>query len=41
MDGASPSVGEEELGRVSIHIELVVWGDDFKAVVNDVLVEDG
>ena len=41
MDGASPSVGEEEFEGVGIHIELVVWGDDFESIVDDVLAEDG
>jgi len=41
VDHASTAVGEEELGGVSIHVELVIGGNDFKAVVNDVLAEDG
>jgi hypothetical protein len=40
VDSASVSVGEEELRGVSVHVELVVGGNDFKSVVNDVLAED-
>ena len=41
MDHAAPAASEEELGGVSIHVELVIGGNDFKSVINDVLVEDG
>jgi hypothetical protein len=41
VDRASTAAGEEELGGVSIHVELVIGGNDFEAVVNDVLAEDG
>jgi len=41
VDRASTAVGEEELRGVSIHVELVIRGDNFESVVNDVLVEDG
>jgi hypothetical protein len=35
------STSEEELGGVSIYVKLIVWGNDFKAVIDDVLVENG
>jgi hypothetical protein len=41
VDGTSASTGEEELGGVSIHVELIVGGNNFEPVVNDVLTEDG
>jgi hypothetical protein len=41
MDGALLSVGEEKLRGVSIHIKLIVGGNDFEAVINDILVENG
>ena len=41
MDGASLSTGEEEFRGVSVKIELVVGGNDFKAVFNDILSEYG
>jgi hypothetical protein len=31
---------EEQLGGVSIHVKLIVRGDDLESVVDDVLVED-
>jgi hypothetical protein len=34
------AVGEEELGGVSIHVELIVGGDDLESVVVDVFTED-
>jgi hypothetical protein len=40
VDSASPSLGEEELRGVSIHVELIVGGDDFEPVIDDVLMED-
>jgi len=39
VDGASPSTGEEEFGGVSIHVKLVIGGNDFKSIINDILVE--
>ena len=41
MDRASTAVGKEELGGVSVHIKLVVGGDDLEPIVDDVLAEDG
>jgi hypothetical protein len=41
VDGAPSSACEEELRGVSIQIELVVGGNDFESVVDDVLTEDG
>ena len=41
MDHASMPVSEKELGGVSIHVELIVGGDDFESIVNDVLAEKG
>jgi hypothetical protein len=41
MDHASMPVSEKELGGVSIHVELIVGGDDFESIVNDVLAEYG
>ena len=41
MDCASASTSEEELRGVSIYVELIVRGDDFEAVINDILAEDG
>jgi hypothetical protein len=41
VDGASLSTGEKKLGGVSVHIKLVIRGDDFEAVINDILAEDG
>ena len=41
VDRVLTAAGEEELGGVSIHVELVVGGDDFKSVIYDVLAEDG
>ena len=35
------STCEEELRGVSIHIELVVGGNDLEAVINDILTENG
>jgi hypothetical protein len=34
-------MGEKELRGVSVHIELIVGGNNFESVVNDVLAEDG
>ena len=41
MDCALASTSEEELGGVSIYVELIVRGNDFEAVINDILAEDG
>ena len=41
MDGAPLSTGEKELGGVSIHVELIVGGNDFKSVIDDILAKDG
>jgi len=41
VDCASTAAGEEELRGVSVHIDLVIWGDDFESVVDDVLAEYG
>ena len=40
VDRASTPVSEKELRGVSIHVELIVGGDDFEPVINDVLMED-
>jgi hypothetical protein len=39
VDHASTSTCEEKLGGVSVHIELVVGGNNFEAIINDVLAE--
>jgi hypothetical protein len=41
VDCASTAVDEEELRGVGVHVELVVWGDNFKSIIDDVLAEDG
>ena len=41
VDRASTAMSEKELRGVSIHVELIVGGDDFESVVDDILVEDG
>jgi hypothetical protein len=41
VDSASSSTGEEELRGVGVQVELVVGGYDFKAVLDNVLAEDG
>jgi hypothetical protein len=40
VDRASMAASEEELGGVSIHVELIVGGDDLESVVDDILTED-
>ena len=40
VDRAASTTGEEELGGVSVHVELVIGGDDSEAVINDILMED-
>jgi hypothetical protein len=41
VDGTLVSVSEKELGGVSVHVELIIGGDDFETVVNDVLKKMG
>jgi hypothetical protein len=41
VDRAALATSEKELGGVSVHIELVIGGDNFESIVNDVLAEKG
>jgi hypothetical protein len=41
VDCALMFTSEEELGGVSFHVELIIGGDNFEAIINDILVEDG
>jgi hypothetical protein len=41
VDRTTAATGEEELGRVQLHIVLEVWGNDLEVVVDEVLEEEG
>ena len=41
MDCAAAAVSEKEFRGVSIHVKLIVGGDDLEAIINDILVEYG
>jgi hypothetical protein len=41
MDRASTAASKEELGGVGVHVELIVRGDYFESVVDDILAENG
>jgi hypothetical protein len=41
VDRASSTTGEKELRGVGVHVELVIGGDNFEPVVDDILTEDG
>jgi hypothetical protein len=41
VDRAPLAMGEEELGGVSIHVKLIIGGNDLESIVNDILAEDG
>jgi len=41
VDGALLPTGEKKFRGVGIYVKLIVGGNDFESVVDDVLMEDG